>query len=525
MKYKFLITSAGLGSRLGEESRKLNKALISIAERPCIDYIISKVPKEVEIVVAVGYRKETLIDYLRIAYRSRKITIVEIDKFSGEGSGLGYTLLKCKEHLQLPFIFCSNDTIVLEEIPEPGTNWMGFDERPNSEDYRGLIIDYGLVQDVCAKGVSSNSKPYIGLAGIHDYNFFWESLETGISSGSLEVGESYALKQMISYGIKAYRFTWYDSGSKVALYNCRNDFKAKAKHNILPKDNEAIWFVDDLVIKYSGDINFIRNRVTRAEALKEFVPQIVDYGENFYAYKMIDGRVFSRSPNSQKFARLLKYLERFWQPTHLDEDEKQRFSETCLNFYREKTLARVKDYLKRFELQDRLTVINGDSIPPVSDLLEKINWVQISSGQAVRFHGDLHFENILEINESKTCEFVLLDWRQDFGGNIVYGDIYYDLAKLLHGLVVSHSLIEENRFNIHEAVDSVDYELNRLNTLVEFESQLKDFVETRGLCWGRVKLICAIILINIAPLHHHPYSGLLFNHGKRCLWRELNKIG
>ena len=25
---------------------------------------------------------------------------------------------------------------------------------------------------------------------------------------------------------------------------------------------------------------------------------------------------------------------------------------------------------------------------------------------------------------------LLLDWRQDFGGKIEYGDIYYDLAKL-----------------------------------------------------------------------------------------------
>jgi hypothetical protein len=525
MKYKFLITSAGLGSRLGEESRKINKALITIVDRPCIDYIVSKVPIEIEIVVAVGYQKETLTDYLRIAYPTRRITVVEIDKFSGDGSGLGYTLLRCKEYLQLPFIFCSNDTIVLEDIPAPEFNWMGFDERSNSDDYRGLIIDNGLVQDVCAKGVSSKSKPYIGLAGIHDYKQFWESLATGISQGSLEVGESYALKHMISLGIKACRFTWYDSGSKAALENCRNNFKARAKYNILPKANEAIWFVGDLVIKYNSDANFIKNRIIRTESLKEFVPRIVAFGQNLYAYNIVEGRVFSEAPTANKFARLLKYLEEFWQPIELDCNQKQMFVDTCLAFYKHKTITRIQEYLKRFELQDKSSTINGDLIPPISELLNQIDWEILSKGLAVRFHGDLHFENILETVESKSGGFILLDWRQDFGGNVVYGDIYYDLGKLLHGLIVSHKIIEENRFRINETVDVVDYDLNRFNTLVEFEDQLKEFVCARGLSWKKVRLICAIILINIAPLHHHPYSGLLYNHGKRCLWRELKKNG
>ena len=46
-----------------------------------------------------------------------------------------------------------------------------------------------------------------------------------------------------------------------------------------------------------------------------------------------------------------------------------------------------------------------------------------------RFHGDFHFKNILW-QESKN-KFIL-DWRQEFGGLIDYGDLYYVL-KLLHG--------------------------------------------------------------------------------------------
>ena len=53
--------------------------------------------------------------------------------------------------------------------------------------------------------------------------------------------------------------------------------------------------------------------------------------------------------------------------------------------------------------------------------------------------------NIL-INKNSDQPFTLLDWRQDFGGNMEYGDIYYDLAKLNHGFIISHKIIDEKLF-------------------------------------------------------------------------------
>ena len=36
----------------------------------------------------------------------------------------------------------------------------------------------------------------------------------------------------------------------------------------------------------------------------------------------------------------------------------------------------------------------------------------------------------------KDKSFMFLDWRQDFAGYLSIGDVYYDLAKLMHGLIV-----------------------------------------------------------------------------------------
>ena len=48
----------------------------------------------------------------------------------------------------------------------------------------------------------------------------------------------------------------------------------------------------------------------------------------------------------------------------------------------------------------------------------------------------------------KKKKFTFLDWRQDFNGIITYGDLYYDLGKLMHGIIVSHEIVNKNKFEI-----------------------------------------------------------------------------
>ena len=76
--------------------------------------------------------------------------------------------------------------------------------------------------------------------------------------------------------------------------------------------------------------------------------------------------------------------------------------------------------------------------------MKNINWTALSDGIPVLYHGDFQPENII-VNQNK---YNLIDWRQDFARNLDLGDIYYDLAKLYHGLIVDHEVIRNNMFNI-----------------------------------------------------------------------------
>ena len=135
MKYKVCILAAGVGSRVGDFSDYINKAILPVNSKAAISYIIEKFPEDIEIVIAVGHKKETVINYLSLAYPERKFTYVEIDKYIGPGAGPGYSLLQCREYLQSPFVFFAADTIVIEDIPVPDHNWFGIAPVKDTENY------------------------------------------------------------------------------------------------------------------------------------------------------------------------------------------------------------------------------------------------------------------------------------------------------------------------------------------------------------------------------------------------------
>ena len=136
-----------------------------------------------------------------------------------------------------------------------------------------------------------------------------------------------------------------------------------------------------------------------------------------------------------------------------------------------------------------------------------------------QFHGDLHFENI--IYNSQSGKFTLLDWRQDFGGNLSIGDVYYDLGKIYHGLVMSHAVVRQNGFSVQKNEDGIEFDFYRMHTLVECEVIFKRFLEQQSYDTKKVTVMMYLVFLNIAALHHYPYSLLLYYLGKTGLYKVV----
>lgn len=521
MSFRVCIPCAGTGSRLGELTRYVNKSLVSIANRPTLSHLIERFPADAEFVIALGHKGELVREFIELAYPDRIFLFSEVSPFEGPGSGLGLSLLACREHLQQPFVFLSCDTLVDEAIPAPDENWMAFAEASDIRPYRTVETEEGRVIGISEKGegTPATHKPYIGLAGIRDYEKFWSAMSSG-GIEAIETGEAFGLRQLLPSGIHAHRFTWYDTGNPDALARTREHFRCPEDPNILDKANEAIWFIGQTVIKFSDDRKFIANRVKRVSELEGYVPQVTGAGKNMYRYAKVEGKVMSDVVNLPRFKRLLEHSQRFWKRKTLSGEAEQAFRQSCLKFYRDKTYERVDLFYKNFSRCDGTESINGIPMPTLGSLLERVDWNWLAEGLPGRFHGDFHFENILCTEDER---FVFLDWRQDFGGDLSTGDIYYDLAKLLHGLIVSHELIARDLFSVDWRDDEISYDVHRKQSLVECERYFDQWLTEQGYEIRKVRVLTALIYLNIAALHHFPYSLFLYALGKSMLHMELEK--
>ena len=88
-EYKVLITTSGLGSRLGELTDYTNKCLVRVTDKPAISHIVESYPTNTSFVITLGHFGSHVKQFLQLAYPERNFTFIEIDKYKGEGSSLG----------------------------------------------------------------------------------------------------------------------------------------------------------------------------------------------------------------------------------------------------------------------------------------------------------------------------------------------------------------------------------------------------------------------------------------------------
>ena len=149
-----------------------------------------------------------------------------------------------------------------------------------------------------------------------------------------------------------------------------------------------------------------------------------------------------------------------------------------------------------------------------------IDWNELATiVPTTLFHGDLQFDNIIITPKG---DFKLIDWREDFGGDTVVGDLYYDLAKLYGGMELNYlemkksdnynCVYDDNSCIIIQYVDPILKSIQ--------ENEFKHFLTANNFNEYRVKLLTSIIYLNMAPLHINNFDVFLFFKAKQ-LFSEI----
>ncbi len=519
---KVLLTTSGTGSRLGEITKYTNKSLVKVGKKPAISYIIEQYPKNTEFVITVGYFGDQVCDFLKLVYPERNFKFVEVDKYEGPGTSLGYSMLQASSQLQCPFIYHACDTIVAgRKIPLPKSNWIGGFQGEGSSHYASFDVVDGKVQQMYDKGMMDPDFLHIGLIGVQEYKLFWKNLrelyEQDPNNGGLNDVE--VISKMIGdgseFGVVEFE-KWYDIGNVESLNRAREEIEDSFR--ILDKSDESIFIFDSFVVKFFNDEKMVAQRVSRAKILRGLVPEIQGSTKNFYRYKYATGKLYSKVATPIDFGRFLNWSQKnLWKPNREISD--REFKKICFDFYRTKTVERVEKFLNSRKVKDAENVINDEKIPSFKKMLEVIDFDWLCDTKQSGFHGDFILDNLLK-NKSG---YVLLDWRQNFGGLLKSGDLYYDLSKLNHNLTVNHEIVNNDLFVIDVGKERIVCDILRKENLVQCQKVLFGFLEKNGYDVRKVKLLTAIIWLNMSPLHHHPFDLFLFYFGKLNLWRALNE--
>jgi choline kinase len=524
MTYKVCILAAGIGSRMEPFTDNINKSLLPVDFKAAISHIIEKFDINIEFVVAVGYLKQTVKDYLECAHKERTFKIVEVDKYSGIGSGPGYSLLQCQKYLDSPFIFFASDTLVLEDIPTPLDNWLGISPVTETQEYCTVKILDGMIIELEDKAINQNTNAFVGAAGIRDYEIFFEALKKNNDLKNNELQVSNGFSALISCSLRPHYFTWYDTGNIEGYINANKNMSKSNFSFDFSKSNEFLYFVGNNVIKYFEDKNIIKNRYKRSEILKGLCPQITCLKDSFYAYEKQVGKVLYDVINDQVMYDLISWLDNnLWINKKLSDSELMKFKLSCFDFYYKKTIFRIKQYHEKHQIKDYSGCINGIHVPTVEDMLDCIDWDNMRSGVASNFHGDLQFDNILLKDDD---DFLLLDWRQDFSGIVNYGDKYYDLAKLNGGMKVSYKLIKQGEFSFSKDIKGdirISHDVPK--ELKKSEKIFHNFLNKKSLDRTKVDILTSLIYLNMSPMHHEPFDHFIYNFGKLSLYKTLLESG
>lgn len=509
------IPAAGLGSRIKGSNSILPKPLLSIGNQPLIGRVMSLYPSETRFVIGVGYKSDWVKQVASIVAleNSQEVKFFETNSWEFANKGLTNTILDSKPYLSGDFIFHAVDSIVPRRI------CLELMESTENTIVTGVPLTSGVYRFTNAgewfRGQfdhESTEFVYAGVSFIQNSSHFWKKLEDEAPQQP-EAGETLGIDPGFVREIKLISGEWMDSGTQKGLETSRDHFKNPDV--VLERSNEAIWNIGQNMYKFHEDKKFISNRIARAKNLYPYVPEVSQVSSNLYGYRRVEGVTLSKAP-IESFKEFLEFCKQFWFENLVStEYEKSRFIE----FYKDKSISRINDYLAIDPDYDAKT-INGNEVLKIQQLLLMIPWDELSSITPVRAHGDLHPDNVV-FNQT-SGRFTLLDWRQEIAGETSsIGDLYYELGKILHGLMVDHEIISKNAFEISKNHSDYIHNIAISDKKINWIQEFREFLKANSFDEKRTFLMTGLIFLNIASLHHSPYNKYLFVLGHETVDRSL----
>jgi hypothetical protein len=143
--------------------------------------------------------------------------------------------------------------------------------------------------------------------------------------------------------------------------------------------------------------------------------------------------------------------------------------------------------------------------------LARVDFNSLCTTEFSQFHGDFILENIIKKPDGS---YSLIDWRHEFGSEVQYGDMYYDLAKLKHNIIFNHKNITNKLFTVEEHGNGIVVDLKCNYFLIKQLDDYNEFIKKNSFDSKKIDILMSLIWLNMSSLYEEPLSKFLYYFGK-----------
>jgi dTDP-glucose pyrophosphorylase len=492
--------------------------LIPVGGKPSIFHILDKYIDLgfKSVCISVGFQKEKLEKLVRGIYGNKlNLFFVPVDYTKKPGN----SLLEVVEKLGLSNVLVTlADTIYdfsdvnIYEEDESFILLGRQEEKIFSRYWSKATVANGYVSAVYEK--DTDVEGAFPIAGVYFFKNISNYVNKLDRSKNIELTDIIQCYIEDKFRIKAViTDKWIDVGHIFTYYNARRKLLNRRFFNYFEYDNTL-----GMIKKFSKDKEKMRNEIlwylNLPERLKILTPRIISYDLDtpyvqmeYYGYPTLaELYIYGDLPIEiwimilEKIFEILKTLMEYKAKVDIED---------YIQIYYKKTIKRVSMAMEHSETLRRLfsyryIVINGESFRGWGTLeskLEKKIYELFNKDHNCIIHGDLCFSNILfDLNAGI---FKLLDPRGNFGSNIIYGDIKYDIAKLRHSISGLYDFIVNDFFSCSINENRIDLEFFFFNErdISMVQKFFDSLIERHGFRIDHIKFIEGLLFISMLPLH------------------------
>ncbi|CCJ85097.1 phosphotransferase [Cronobacter dublinensis] len=382
--------------------------------------------------------------------------------------------------------------------------------------------DFNYVWLKVANGFESNDAVFCGVLSIANPQLLIRNLIStnfDFTKSLLKYNETNKFEQ-------EHRSDWLDFGHLNTFYDSKTIVTTERAFNELKINKYYVEKRSQKKTKLHAEANWFSQV---PEEMAYYSPMLISHGEdeNGYRYKL----EYLYSPTLTELFVFGNHHQAIWEQIinscfhFIESCHEIRNPEPVGDFYNSlvsKNNSRLDEFIKANPRFGNVVKDAENNSYYLNDVLAEMHQAINTESKSTFIHGDFCFSNILY--DFKKNDIKVIDPRGiDFDGKLsIYGDIRYDLAKILHSAIGKYDYIVSDRFNVNDDGETIILELPESS--IDLTDLVKKQFETTSFSFKEILALTATLFLSMLPLHYdRPDRQLAFVATAINLYKEFKK--